>query len=386
MLITYTRSQQCALAGHDKVSLPVWFDGYNIGTPCTSLENQMDSTSLHDSTDSEVIGTTRPGWLSIIVPCFNEEQVIGETNRRLLATAEQSGMDFEILYVDDGSVDGTAEILRQLHAADERVKVLRLSRNFGHQFAITAGLEHASGDAVVLIDADLQDPPEVILQMLARWNEGCWDVVYGTRIDREGESFWKLGTAKLFYRLINMLSDVPIPLDTGDFRLMDRKVVDALLSMPERDRFLRGMVSWLGFRQLALPYHRAARFAGTTKYPMRRMLRFAMDGILSFSVVPLRIATMIGLAASLMALIGCWAALGVRLWTHHWVVGWTSLLLAGLFMGGVQLVCLGVVGEYVGRTYWEAKKRPLYLVQERLGLSAEFTSAPTSARRTFTHR
>jgi dolichol-phosphate mannosyltransferase len=328
----------------------------------------MGLAGVHNSTEAG-INAALARRLSIIVPCYNEEQVIRETNRRLLLTAEQSSMDCEIIYVDDGSTDRTSEILRQLHAADDRVKMLQLSRNFGHQLAITAGLEHAGGDAVVLIDADLQDPPEVILQMLERWREGCWDVVYGTRIHREGESFWKLGTAKLFYRLINLLSDVPIPLDTGDFRLMDRKVVDALLSMPERDRFLRGMVSWLGFRQLALPYNREARFAGTTKYPIRRMLRFAMDGILSFSVVPLRMATMVGLAASLMALIGsCWA-LVIRLSTHQWVVGWTSLLLAALFMGGVQLVCLGVVGEYVGRTYWESKKRPLYLVQEQLGLS-----------------
>ncbi len=346
----------------------------------------MDFAGAHNSTEADPVGAARAVVLSIIVPCFNEDEVLLEANRRLLRTAEQSGMDFEILYVDDGSVDGTAEILRQLHAADPRVKVLRLSRNFGHQFAITAGLEHASGDVVALIDADLQDPPEVILQMLERWNEGCWDVVYGTRIDREGESLCKLGTAKLFYRLINSLSDVPIPLDTGDFRLMDRKVVDALLSMPERDRFLRGMISWLGFRQLALPYHRVARFAGATKYPMRRMLRFAMDGILSFSVVPLRIATMVGLAASVMAMIGCWAALGIRLWTHHWVVGWTSLLLAGLFMGGVQLVCLGVVGEYLGRTYWESKKRPLYLVQEQLGLSPSLNSSAPSAQRSYIHR
>jgi len=337
----------------------------------------MESAEVVNSTEVARGSAVRARRLSIIVPCFNEEAVIRETNRRLLVTAGQSAMDFEILYVDDGSVDGTADILRELHAADARVKVVRLSRNFGHQFAITAGLEHASGDAVVLIDADLQDPPEVILEMLARWNEGRWDVVYGTRIDREGESLFKLGTAKLFYRVINSLSDVAIPLDTGDFRLMDRKVVDALLSMPERDRFLRGMVSWLGFRQLALPYHRVARFAGTTKYPMKRMLRFAMDGILSFSVVPLRLATMIGLAASLLALLGSCAALGLRLWTHHWVVGWTSLLLAGLFMGGVQLVCLGVVGEYVGRTYWESKKRPLYLVQERLGVSAAANPAAT---------
>jgi dolichol-phosphate mannosyltransferase len=329
----------------------------------------MGSAGVPNSSEAAPISAVRAALLSIIVPCFNEEQVLRETNRHLLATAELSSMDFEILYVDDGSADGTADILRQLHAADARIKVLRLSRNFGHQFALTAGLERASGDAIVLIDADLQDPPEVILQMLVRWKEGCWDVVYGTRIDRQGESFWKLGTARLFYRLINSLSDIPIPLDTGDFRLMDRKVVDALLSMPERDRFLRGMVSWLGFRQLALPYHRVARFAGTTKYPMRKMLRFAMDGVLSFSVVPLRISTLIGLAASLMALLGSAVALGFRLWTHEWVVGWTSLLLAGLFMGGVQLVCLGVIGEYLGRTYWEMKRRPLYLVQEQLGFS-----------------
>jgi dolichol-phosphate mannosyltransferase len=341
----------------------------------------MDSNAFHNSSVAGPVCAARAGRLSIIVPCFNEELVVHETNRRLIAVAEQSGMAFELLYVDDGSVDGTAEILRELNAADPRVKVLRLSRNFGHQFAITAGLEYASGDAVVLIDADLQDPPEVILQMLARWNEGCWDVIYGKRIDRDGESLWKLGTAKMFYRLINSLSDVPIPLDTGDFRLMDRKVVNALLSMPERDRFLRGMISWLGFRQVALPYHRVARFAGTTKYPLKKMLRFATDGILSFSVVPLRLATMVGLAASVMALIGCFAALGIRLWTHQWVVGWTSLLLAGLFMGGVQLVCLGVVGEYVGRTYWESKKRPLYLIQEQLGL-AQPSDVPANSANT----
>jgi dolichol-phosphate mannosyltransferase len=335
----------------------------------------MDFTNIRNRAESGSDGMVYTGRLSIIVPCFNEEQVIDETARQLLLTAEQSGMEFEIIFVDDGSRDRTAEILRELHVSDERLKVLCLSRNFGHQMAITAGLEHASGDAVVLIDADLQDPPEVILQMLERWSEGCWDVVYGTRTDREGESLWKLATAKAFYRMINLLSDVPIPLDTGDFRLMDRKVVDALLSMPERDRFLRGMISWLGFRQLALPYRRAARFAGSTKYPMGKMLRFAMDGILSFSVVPLRIATMTGLAASLLAVFGSFWALGIRLWTHSWVQGWTSLLLTVLFMGGVQLVCLGVVGEYVGRTYWESKQRPLYLVQEQLGLSASMASA-----------
>jgi glycosyltransferase involved in cell wall biosynthesis len=311
--------------------------------------------------------TIHTGLLSIVVPCLNEERVIRETNRRLLEAAQHSEMRVEVLYVDDGSTDQTPQILFELHAEDERVKVLRLSRNFGHQVALSAGIEHASGDAVVLIDADLQDPPEVMLEMVALWKQGQWDVIYGTRTDRDGETLWKLGAAKLFYRFINMLSDVPIPVDTGDFRLMDRRVVDALLSMPERDRFLRGMISWLGFRQFALPYRRAARFAGTTKYPMRKMICFALDGVLSFSVVPLRIATMMGFAASVFALTGCLWALGVRLGTHHWVAGWTSLLLAGLFIGGAQLICLGVVGEYVGRIYWESKKRPLFFIQEQLG-------------------
>ena len=329
----------------------------------------MTSRQFHDSPDSALGTSERPKLLSIIVPCLNEEKVIRETNRRLLKTAEQSGMKLEILYVDDGSTDQTPRILFELHTEDERVKVLRLSRNFGHQMALSAGIEFAAGDAVVLIDADLQDPPDVMLEMVSLWKQGQWDVIYGTRTDRDGETLWKLGAAKLFYRFINTLSDVPIPVDTGDFRLMDRRVVDALLSMPERDRFLRGMISWLGFRQLALPYRRAARFAGVTKYPMRKMIYFALDGVLSFSLVPLRVATMMGFAASLFALAGCIWALAVRLGSHHWVAGWTSLLLAGLFIGGAQLICLGVVGEYVGRIYRESKMRPLYLIESRLGFS-----------------
>ena len=332
----------------------------------------MISPQFHYSPDSALSRSDHPGLLSVIVPCLNEGKVIRETNRRLLEASAQSGMSLEIIYVDDGSTDETPGILAELHTEDERVKVLRLSRNFGHQMALSAGIEHASGNAVVLIDADLQDPPEVMLEMVALWKQGQWDVVYGTRTDRDGETLWKLGAAKLFYRFINILSDVPIPVDTGDFRLMDRRVVDALLSMPERDRFLRGMISWLGFRQLALPYRRAARFAGVTKYPMRKMVYFALDGVLSFSVVPLRVATMIGFAASLFALAGCMWALAVRLGTHHWVAGWTSLLLAGLFIGGAQLICLGVVGEYVGRIYRESKMRPLYFIEGMLGFSPAF--------------
>src|SRR6202050_4110455 len=241
--------------------------------------------------------------LSVIVPCHNEEEVLRETNRRLFLALDKIPMQLEIIYVDDGSTDSTAEILRDLQNGDHRVRVVRFSRNFGHQMAITAGIEHASGDAVVIIDADLQDPPEVILDFLDKWMDG-FDVVYGVRTEREGETAFKLWTAKYFYRFIGKLSDTEIPLDTGDFRLMDRRVVDALMAMPERDRFVRGMVSWLGCSQTAVSYRRAARFAGHTKFSLFKMLRFATDGIVSFSILPLRVATWIGFAASAVALVG----------------------------------------------------------------------------------
>ncbi|CAN5340706.1 glycosyltransferase family 2 protein [soil metagenome] len=308
--------------------------------------------------------------LSTVVPCYNEEDVLQETHRRLTQVLEQAmvGGSFEIVYVDDGSTDGTARVLGGLHEQDDRVRVVRLSRNFGHQLAATAGLDHASGDAVVLIDADLQDPPEAIPLLLAKWREG-YDVVYGVRSDRAGETRFKLWTAKVFYRLVNRLSETPIPLDTGDFRLMDRKVVGALRSMPERDRFMRGMVSWVGFRQTAVPFRRAPRAAGESKYPLFKMLRFALDGVTSFSTVPLRLATWVGFAASAVALLGILYALAVRLFTQSWVSGWAALFVAVLFIGGVQLLALGVIGEYIGRIYGEAKHRPLYLVAERFGFS-----------------
>ena len=305
--------------------------------------------------------------LSVVVPCFNEEAVLRETHRRLSAVLERlDGLDYEVVYVDDGSRDRTPLVLQQLQAGDRRVRVVRFSRNFGHQIAVTAGVEHARGDAVVLIDADLQDPPEVIPEMVARWREGH-DVAYGVRTDRPGESAFKLATAKAFYRGINRLSETPIPLDTGDFRLMDRKVVDALAAMPERDRFVRGMVSWVGFRQVAVPYRRDPRLAGESKYPLLKMVRFALDGVTSFSVQPLRVATWLGFAVSGLALVGILYALGLRLFTSTWVAGWTAMMIAVLFLGGVQLLSLGVIGEYIGRIYGEAKRRPLYLVQERLG-------------------
>ncbi len=308
--------------------------------------------------------------LSVIVPCCNEQAVIAASHARLCGALDSvSDLDWEILYVDDGSADGTLDELREIQAADGRVRVLSLSRNFGHQIAVSAGLAAASGAAVVLIDADLQDPPELIPQMLARWREGV-DVVYGEREARAGETRFKRWSASLFYRLLNRLSNTPIPVDTGDFRLMDRRVVDAVLAMPERDRFLRGMVAWTGFRQEPLRYQRAARAAGKSKYPLRRMLRFAADGLLSFSLVPLRLAVYLGLLASGLALLGIGYALALRLFTEVWVPGWTLLFIAVLFLGGVQLLFLGVIGEYLGRVYWEVKRRPLYLIKERLGFDA----------------
>ena len=315
--------------------------------------------------------------LSVVIPCFNEEMVIEETHRRLHDVLNAlSDFEVELIYIDDGSRDNTLRILKDLQAVDRRVRIVSFSRNFGHQIAVSAGLENASGDAVVLIDADLQDPPEVILEMVERWRSGV-DVAYGQREEREGESTFKLWTAKAFYRAINGMSDVSIPLDTGDFRLMDRKVVDALLSMPERDRFVRGMVAWVGFRQEAVGYKRAARFAGSTKYPLKKMVNFAVDGILSFSMEPLRMAVWMGFAAAGLSFAGIFYALMMRVLTNTWVPGWTLLFIALLFMGGVQLVFLGVIGEYLGRVYGEVKRRPLYLVKERLGFKSD---APTDVR------
>ena len=313
--------------------------------------------------------------LSVVIPCFNEEPVILEAHRSLVTTLETiPGANFELIYVDDGSRDATLNILRELQRIDNRVRLIALSRNFGHQVAVTAGLEHASGDAAVVIDADLQDPPEVILEMLDRWREGV-DVAYGVRSNREGETAFKLWTAKAFYRFINRLSDIAIPLDTGDFRLMDREVVDAFLALPERDRFVRGMVAWVGFRQEPVYYRRAARLAGETKYPLKKMLHFATDGILSFSLVPLRLAIYMGLTVSGLALTGILYALALRFFTDVWVTGWTLLFIAILFLGGVQLLFLGVMGEYLGRIYGEVKRRPLYLVKERLGFKDRDRSA-----------
>jgi dolichol-phosphate mannosyltransferase len=305
--------------------------------------------------------------ISIVIPCFNEEEVIAETHRRLRLLAEENdAFDFELIFVDDGSKDGTLSILRSIVGIDRRARVISFSRNFGHQLAVTAGIDHARGEAVVLIDADLQDPPDVVTKMLEKWQDG-YQVVYGVRADRLGESFFKRWSAHAFYRVLNHLSDTPIPLDTGDFRLMDRAVVDVLKTLPERDRFVRGLVSWVGFRQVALPYLRAERLAGTTKYPLRKMIRFASDGIISFSTRPLKMAMLAGILCAGMACMGIFAALVVRLTTNNWVPGWTATIITVLFLGGVQLVCTGILGEYVGRTYMQSKDRPLYIIGEQIG-------------------
>ncbi|OQK16714.1 glycosyltransferase [Methyloprofundus sedimenti] len=309
--------------------------------------------------------------LSLIIPCYNEELVILETIRKIKAfCTECVDLETELIFVDDGSEDNTLAQLRAAAIKDRKIKVISFTRNFGHQVAVTAGIDAAKGDAVVLIDADLQDPPDVIHQMIEKWKAG-YDVVYGTRSRRSGESAFKRYSAQVFYRLLNKLSDVPIPLDTGDFRLMTRPVVESLKAMPERDRFVRGMVSWVGFKQIAVPYNRAKRFAGESKYPLRKMLRFATDGILSFSTKPLQISIGLGMLAACIALGGIIYAIGMRLFTDTWVEGWTALMIAILFLGGVQLICVGILGEYIGRIYNEVKQRPLYIVKEYLGFSNE---------------
>ncbi len=311
--------------------------------------------------------------ISVIVPCYNEEEVLLHFHSRLMQVFESTPEEeYELIYVNDGSSDGTEEILRSVHRNFPSIRVVMLSRNFGHQAAVTAGLSAANGECVVIIDADLQDPPELIWRMVDRWREG-YEVVYGVRETRVGESGFKLWSAQRFYRLINKLSDVEIPLDAGDFRLLDRGAVNALLAMPERHRLLRGMSSWIGFRQFGLKYARDARFAGTTKYPFSKMINLALDGIFSFSTVPLRFVTALGLVTAAMAGAGILYSLGVRIFTPNWVPGWATLILAVLLTGGIEMFCFGILGEYIGRIYTEIKQRPLFVVRETLepGLRAE---------------
>jgi glycosyltransferase involved in cell wall biosynthesis len=315
-----------------------------------------------------------PGILSIVAPLYNEEGNVTELVRRLGAVAASIDgfATYELVLVNDGSVDRTRELLREHAARDPHLVVVELSRNFGHQLAATAGLDIARGDAVVLIDADLQDPPELIPELVARWREG-YDVVYAVRRNRKGESPFKLFTARLFYRVIRRLTNVDIPVDSGDFRLFSRRVVDALKSIRERHRFIRGLVSWVGYRQTAVTYDRDVRFSGTTKYPISKMLRFAVDGITSFSDIPLRVATWFGFVVSAIAFVVALLEIGIRIFTGYNLPGYTSTIFAILFLGGVQLIGIGILGEYVGRIHEEIKGRPLYLLAsvERDGVVAE---------------
>jgi len=300
---------------------------------------------------------------SIIAPIYNEIDNLAELYRRVKEVMDSTGKPWELILVDDGSTDGSTDTIHELAATDKRVRPVIFARNFGHQIAVTAGLDYARGKAMVVIDADLQDPPEVVLDLIAKWKEG-YEVVYAVRAEREGESWFKLWTASLFYRVIYRITDVKIPLDTGDFRLLDRKVVDVMKSMRERHRFLRGMASWVGFKQVGVEYRRAARYAGVTKYPFRKMLKLALNAITSFSYFPLQVATFVGFFAAGIAILAIPVVIYMRMTGSQAFFGQATTLIATLFLGGVQLISLGVLGEYIGRLYDEAKGRPLYIVRE----------------------
>ncbi len=316
--------------------------------------------------------------LSLVIPMFNEELIIAELDRRLrdfLGELPEIGASWEVVFIDDGSKDQTLPMLKQLAAGEPRYKILSFSRNFGHQAAITAGVDRAEGDAVVVMDADLQDPPEVVRAMITRWREG-YDVVYAVRGKRHGETWFKRATAAAFYRLLRvMLGGISIPVDAGDFRLMSRPVVLTLRALREQHRFVRGMVAWVGFKQVAVTYERPARFAGETKYPLKKMIRFAVDGITSFSTVPLRMATWLGVFSGVIAIsVAVWAFIERIL--GHVVQGWTTIMIAVTFGTCAQLLMIGILGEYVGRIYEEVKRRPLYIIGEELNLAPP--SAATS--------
>ena len=311
-----------------------------------------------------------PALISVVVPCYNEEAVVNVLHARLCAVLDALPARYEIVFVNDGSRDGTLRNLLELAHLHTNLRIVDFTRNFGHQVAVSAGLEYAVGDVVVLIDADLQDPPDLIPDMLAKWREG-YDVVYAVRQTRNGESWFKKFTAHAFYKAVARMTDVSIPVDTGDFRLISRSVVDDLLKIRERHRFIRGLVSWVGYNQVGIPYHRDRRYAGESKYPLRKMLVFAFDGITSFSIKPLQWAGYAGFVAAFLGLVGLVWVLAVHFATDAALHGWTSLMVGVLFLGGVQLLVLGVLGEYVGRIYDEVRQRPLYLVRRVYGAHLE---------------
>jgi glycosyltransferase involved in cell wall biosynthesis len=311
--------------------------------------------------------TIRP-TLSVVAPVFNEAATVPVFYERVVAVMESIGRDFEIVLVDDGSDDNSLQVMLGLRERDPRVRLIALSRNFGHQSAITAGMDHAAGSAVIVIDSDLQDPPEVIREFVQKWDEG-FDVVYGVRSTRQGETPFKLLTAKLFYRALRSITNVDIPVDTGDFRLMSRRAVDVLKDLREHHRFMRGLAAWIGFRQCAVSYVRHERFQGVTKYPLAKMVRLAADAMASFSYLPLQLATAIGFIVAGFSLVGIISAVILRL-TKREIAGQATTLVSVLFLGGLQLIFLGILGEYLGRVYDETKGRPLYIVREAHGFDA----------------
>jgi len=300
---------------------------------------------------------------SIISPIYNEKDNLPELFRRVKEVMDKTRKPWELVLVDDGSRDGSTDIIRELAKKNKQIRPVIFARNFGHQVAVTAGLDYSRGDAVIIIDADLQDPPELILEMAKKWQEGN-EVVFAVRTEREGESWFKLWTASIFYRLITRITDVKIPLDTGDFRLMDRKVVNVMNRMRERHRFLRGMSAWVGFKQVGIEYKRAARVAGETGYPFRKMFRLAINAVTGFSYFPLQVATLFGFISASVAIVAIPVVALLRLTGSRFFEGQTTTLIAVLFLGGVQLISLGILGEYIGRLYDEAKGRPLYIVRE----------------------
>jgi len=300
---------------------------------------------------------------SIIVPIYNEIKCIDELYSRMTQVMDSTGETWELILVDDGSTDGSTAAITAYAEKDDRIRPVIFARNFGHQIAVTAGLDYSRGQAVVIIDADLQDPPEVILELINKWREG-YQVVYAVRSEREGESWFKTFTASTFYRLIYKITDVKIPLDTGDFRLMDRSVVDELNSMREKHRFLRGMSAWVGFKQIGVSYKRHARFAGETKYPLKKMLKLALNAITSFSYFPLQLATYLGFIAAGISILAIPVVIISRIIGTQAFFGQATTLIAVLFLGGVQLISLGILGEYIGRVYDEVKGRPLYIVSK----------------------
>ncbi|MBJ8006973.1 glycosyltransferase family 2 protein [Bacillus cereus] len=310
--------------------------------------------------------------ISVVVPMYFEEEVAQECYTRLKSVMLQNNINYEFVFVNDGSTDRTMDILSEIAANDYRTKIVNFARNFGHQIAVTAGIAAAKGDAIVIIDADLQDPPEVIPELIAKWEEG-YEVVYAKRKQRKGETWFKLLTAKYFYKALNYMSDIDIPKDTGDFRIIDRKVADVFNQMTERNRFIRGMMSWVGFRQTYVEYERDERFAGETKYPLKKMIKFASDGIIAFSTKPLRIVMSLGLLSVLISIIVLLYTITVKIVGDDTQTGWASIMVAITFFSGIQLLGLGIVGQYIARIYDESKNRPIYIVKETINIEKEET-------------